>query len=177
MTTESTIVQTAEFNPKIKTYLLLYNAFVMTVTLIGIPFLIFWFVGLGQYFSRRYYKNLTCKLTDRHLVFRKGVLFKVEKTIPLENIQDITFLENPLLNALELRILKIETAGQSNPQGSDMRLIGIMDSADFKENVLRQREVIKTENWQSSTQPAADQDQVVELLKDIKKLLEDIKSK
>lgn len=129
MTHLSYTVQVAELNPKIKTYTLLVVGFFMLVTLAGIPLLIFWFLGLGQYFSRRYCENLKCKLTDRHLVYKKGVLFKVEKTIPLENIQDLTFIENTLLNVLELRILKIETAGHSNPQGNDMKLIEILDSA------------------------------------------------
>ena len=96
MTPHSTTVQTAEFNPKIKTYLLLVIGFIMFVTVAGIPLLIFWFLGVGQYFCRKYYENLKCKLTDRHLVYKKGVLFKVEKTIPLENIQNLTFIENPL---------------------------------------------------------------------------------
>lgn len=177
MTTETSIIQTAEFNPKIKIYLLVYIGFILTVTIIGIPFLIFWFAGLGQLFCRRYYQNLTCKLTDRHLIFKKGVMFKVEKTIPLENIQDLTFIENPLLNAMDLRILKIETAGQSNPQGSDMKLIGIMSSAEFKENVLRQRELIRSGSKLASSQPTSGQDEVVSLLKEIREILNDIKNK
>ena len=96
-------------------------------------------MGLGQYISKRYYENISCELSSNHLEFKKGVLFKVEKTIPLENIQDLTFIENPLLKHLDLRILKIETAGQSNPKGSDMKLIGIIDSVDFKKKVLYQR--------------------------------------
>ena len=177
MTTASKIVHTAEFNPKIKVYLLLYVAFILTLTLVGIPLLIFWFLGLGQYISRRFYENLKCKLTDRHLEFKKGVLFKVEKTIPLENIQDLTFIENPLLKYLDLRILKIETAGQSNPQGSDMKLIGIVNSADFKEQVLHQRDLLKTENRVSSSVSETGNEQVVDLLKEIKDILNDIKNK
>ena len=177
MTTKSKIIQSAEFNPKIKLYLLLYVAFILALTVVGIPFLIFWFLGLGQYISRRFYENLKCKLTDRHLEFKKGVLFKVEKTIPLENIQDLTFIENPLLKYLDLRILKIETAGQSNPQGSDMKLIGIVNSSDFKEKVLHQRELLKTENRIDNKQSDTSNDQIVDLLKDIKDILVEIKNK
>lgn len=177
MTTDSTIIQTAEFNPKIKSYILLSVAFILTITVAGIPFLIFWFIGLGQYISRRYYENLKCKLTDRHLEFKKGVLFKVEKTIPLENIQDITFIENPLLKYLDLRILKIETAGQSNPQGSDMKLVGIISSLDFKEKVLHQRELLRTEHRVDNRQTETGNKQIADLLGEIKDILNDIKNK
>lgn len=177
MTTKSKIIQSAEFNPKIKLYLLLSVAFIMTLTIVGIPFLIFWFLGLGQYICSRYYENLKCKLTARHLEFKKGVLFKVEKTIPLENIQDLTFIENPLLKYLDLRILKIETAGQSNPQGSDMKLIGIINSSDFKEKVLHQRELLKTDNRIDNIKSETSNEQIVDLLKEIKDILNDIKNK
>jgi len=177
MTLGSTLIQKAEFNPKIKTYILLVVAFFLTISVAGIPLLVFWFLGLGQYISNRFYKNLKCQLTDRHLEFKKGILFKVEKTIPLENIQDLTFIENPLLKYLDLRILKIETAGQSNPQGSDMKLIGIISASGFKENVLHQRELLVTVNRKDSRQSDTNNEQIVAVLKEIKDILNDIKNK
>jgi len=87
MILDSKLILKAEFNPKIKTYILITVAFFLLITLVGIPILIFWFLGLGQYISRRYYENISCELTTNHLEFKKGVLFKVEKTIPLENIK------------------------------------------------------------------------------------------
>ena len=177
MTPEPDLIKTAEFNPSIKRYILLLVAFILTMTLFGIPFLIVWFVGPGQYISRRYYENLKCKLTVRHLVFSKGVIFKVEKTIPLENIQDLTFIENPLLKLLDLRILKVETAGHSNPQGSDMKLVGIINSADFKEEVLQQRELLRTEFRTENKQAASNNKQILDILKEMKNLLKDIKNK
>lgn len=136
MTLDTKLIEKAEFNPKIKTYIFLTFAFVMLITIIGIPILIIWLLGLGQYISKRYYENLSCELTTNHLEFKKGVLFKVEKTIPLENIQDLTFVENPLLKHLDLRILKIETAGHSNPKSSNIQLIGIIGAREFKKKVL-----------------------------------------
>jgi putative membrane protein len=177
MTLESNLIQMAEFNPKIKTYILLVVAFFLIISVVGIPLLIFWLLGLGQYISRRYYENLKCKLTNRHLEFKKGVLFKVEKTIPLENIQDLTFIENPFLKYLDLRILKIETAGQSNPQGSDMKLIGIIKSSDFKEKVLYQRELLKTENRSENRQTETSNEQTNNILMEIRDILNDIKNK
>jgi putative membrane protein len=177
MTSESNLIQMAEFNPKIKTYILLVVAFFLIITVVGIPLLIIWFLGLGRYISRHFYENLECKLTNRHLEFKKGMLFKVEKTIPLENIQDLTFIENPFLKYLDLRILKIETAGHSNPEGSDMKLIGIIKSSDFKEKVLYQRELLQTENRSENRQTETSNEQTNKLLIEIRDILNDIKNK
>ncbi len=174
MSASSTVVTQASFNPKIKTYILLVVAFFLTISVMGIPLLLVWFLGLGQYISRRYYEHLSCQLTERHLEFKKGVLFKVEKTIPLENIQDLTFIENPLLKYLDLRILKIETAGQSNPRGSDMKLIGIERSAQFKDQVLKQRELLKTEKPHAGTDSLNNSDQIIRLLTEIRDTLNGI---
>lgn len=177
MTPESKTIVIADFNPQIKTYLLIVIALIMTISLIGIPFLIIWFLGLGQYYSKRYYENLICELTTRNLTFKKGVMFKVEKTIPLENIQDLTFIENPLLKAFDLRILKIETAGQSNPQGSDMKLIGIIGSSEFKNKVLKQRELLNSEVSASTEVNLSSQEQILDVLKEIRSLVKDMSKK
>ncbi len=105
-------------------------------------------------------------------------MFRVEKTIPLENIQDLTFLDNPFLRWFDLRILKIETAGGSNPQGSDMKLVGILDTPAFKEAVLEQRTIIRNKNMSevTGTAPALDAD-VTELLTEIRDLLKEVKNR
>lgn len=177
MAAQSNIIKQAEFNPKIKQYILLVVAFLLFVSVIGIPILIIWLFGLGRYISKRYYDNLECKLTNRHLEFKKGVLFKIEKTIPLENIQDLTFIENPFLKYLDLRVLKIETAGQSNPKGSDMKLIGIVDASIFKEQVLTQREVVQSGKQTKSDNSVSTNEKTNFLLEEIRDLLNDIKNK
>ena len=176
MRKESTTIRKAEFNPSIKTYILIVTGFLFFISIIGIPIMIVWYLGLGQYISRRYYENLKCTLTTHHLEFKIGVLFKVEKTIPLENIQDLTFIQNPLLNLLDLKVLKIETAGQSNPNGSDMKLMGIVNSADFKDAVLKQRELL-TNNLYRSDAGNGNENQTLSLLSEIRDILNEIKNK
>ena len=177
MTLESKLIQMADFNPRIKNYIFVVVGFFLTISVVGIPLLIVWFLGLGQYVSRHFFENLKCKLTDRHLEFKKGMLFKIEKTIPLENIQDLTFIDNPFLKYFDLRILKIETAGQSNKEGSDMKLIGIINSSDFKKKVLYQRQVLKTENKSEYRQTEKSKEQTANILKEIRDILNDIKNK
>lgn len=178
MKKETIIIQQAEFNPRIKKYILFIVAFFLFVSIAGIPLILVWYLGLGQYVSRRYYENLKCRLTDSHLEFKKGILFRVEKTIPLENIQDITFIDNPFLRWFDLRILKIETAGSSNPTGSDMKLIGIIDTPEFKEKVLEQRTIIRNKALTMMGGGTGSGDDLsIEILKEIRDLLKDIKNK
>ena len=112
------------------------------VSLIGIVFIPFWLL-IGWYFCKRFYNSLECTLTEKTIELKKGVLFHVEKTIPLDRIQDLTLRDGPLLRALNLCMVEIETAGQSNPQGSDAKIIGIDDAKEFRDSVLKQRDVMR----------------------------------
>jgi putative membrane protein len=178
MKKDPVIIKQAEFNERIRKYIFWVVMFYMFISVAGIPLIFLWVAGLGQLISRRYYERLECQLTETHLEFKKGVMFRVEKTIPLENIQDLTFLDNPFLRWFDLRILKIETAGGSNPQGSDMKLIGIIDTPAFKKMVLEQRSVIRNKNLSETTgSPTALGDESIALLKEIRDLLKEIKAK
>jgi putative membrane protein len=171
MKSKPTVLKEAQFSPKIKGFVLLLGALLMAVSIVGIVLLPFWLLGLGQYLGKRYYESLSCRLTTRHLEFKKGVFFKVEKTIPLENIQDLTFINNPILQIFDLQMLKIETAGSSNVNGSDMKLLGIINLSDFKTEVLDQRDVL-TERYESGMSENASSDSAV--LLEIRDLLQKI---
>jgi putative membrane protein len=133
----------AQFNPLIRPYLMLYVAGIMAMTIVLIPLVVVWVLGVGQWWSRHYFDKLSCELTDTVLHFTKGILFQVEKTIPLENIQDVTFIEGPLLRRFNLSILKIETAGQSQGQAHAMELIGIIDAQAYRNAILTRREAAR----------------------------------
>ncbi len=173
MSNKPTILRTAEFNPKLKTYLNLYGAFIFLISFIGIPLLPFWFI-IAPFFINKYYERLECDLTTRSLRFKKGFLVQVEKTIPLDKIQDLTFKEGPLLKGLGLSILKIETAGNAANAGADMSLIGIVDPHEFRKMVFDQRDKV-TDNTSSSS--ADSSESIVEVLQDIRDSLKSIETK
>lgn len=141
---QGTTIRTAEFNIVLRTYILLYVGFFLTISIIGIPLAIIWFCGVGQWYSRHYFDKLECVLTDKNLSFKKGIIVQFEKTIPLENIQDMSFIEGPLLRHFNLCVLKIETAGGSAHNGANnMSLVGIKDAQSFRLQVLEQRTLLK----------------------------------
>ncbi|MES2149040.1 MAG: PH domain-containing protein [Pseudomonadota bacterium] len=135
----------ARFNPLIKPFLVLQIGLAMACTVIGIPLALIWFLGVGRWWAQHYYDRLECQLGEHTLRYRKGILVTVEKTIPLENIQDVTFVEGPILRHFQLSTLKFETAGHSAGQASDMQLTGIMDAHEFRNRILAAREALKAQ--------------------------------
>ena len=146
----------ARFNAKLSTYLFWYGLLMLLASVVGILLIPFWVLGLGQWYARRYISSLECELTERYLRFQKGVLYQVEKTIPLDNIQDLTFKEGPLLRYFELSVLEIETASQAAQGQNDMKLIGIDDAAAFRDRVITQRERITGRDEEAPRRPSGD---------------------
>lgn len=143
MTTPAPI--TARFNPLYRPYLVVTIGLTFACTIIGIPLAIIWFCGVGQWWAEHYFNKLLCVLDGKTLRFRKGIIFQVEKTIPLENIQDVTFIEGPLLKKFNLATLKFETAGHSQGQANDMRLTGIIDAHEFRNRIIEARENLRAQ--------------------------------
>jgi putative membrane protein len=170
------ILLKAEFNPLIRPYLVLYVAAILCSTIVGIPLALIWVCGVGQWWARHYFDKLECHLTDKTLHFRKGILIQVEKTIPLENIQDVTFLEGPILRRFNLSTIKFETAGHSAGQASNMHLTGIIDAHHFRNQILAAREALKLRNQAApqSLASASQQEAQLAVLQGIERRLDEI---
>lgn len=144
----------ASFDPQVRTYWLLSGALTLTCTVVGIPFLLLWF-PIGLWATQRYLNSMECVLMPRALKVKKGIFVRVEKTIPLDKITDMGMVQGPIMRALNLETLSIETAGQSGASGSGfVTLTGIVNAKAFREAVLAQRDKI-TEKETSPATPAA----------------------
>lgn len=160
----------ASFNPLVRRYMLIYVAWWLLISVIFSPLIVIWVLGPGQWWAAEYFRKLRCELDDKVLSFRKGILFQVEKTIPLENIQDVTFIEGPLLRQFNLSLLRIETAGQSPNQAHTMQLVGIVDAHALRAEILRRRERLRVQ-----PAPSTDGDErQAKLLEDIRDRLDEI---
>lgn len=152
-TGDEAVLRQATFNPKLRTYWLLTGAFVLTVSIVGIPLLIFWF-PIGYALTGRYMERLRCVLTEKNLHVARGVLVRQEKTVPLDKITDLAMSHGPIMRHLGLRGLSVETAGQSGP-GSLIKLVGIEGTEEFRAAVLAQRERVGAAGRAPSAPPAA----------------------
>ena len=153
-------VTSARFNPLYRAYLVVTIGLAMICSIIGLPLAVIWFCGVGQWWARHYFDLMQCTLDAKALRFRKGILFQVEKTIPLENIQDVTFIEGPVLRHFQLATLKFETAGHSAGQASDMHLTGIIDAHEFRNRILERRDALR-QRTHGATAPDAGQHELL----------------
>jgi putative membrane protein len=145
------ILQKATFNPKVITYIFLVVLFYLVVSIAGWLLLPLWLFGLGQWLSKKFFHTLECQLTTKNLRFSKGLIFHIEKTIPLENIQDLSFYGGPILRWLGLTLIRVETAGGGGKHDNSMMTIpGINNAEEFKIKILNQREKVIKEKYQIS---------------------------
>ncbi|MEX0609797.1 MAG: PH domain-containing protein [Balneolaceae bacterium] len=175
MSNKATILYEADFNPKIKTYLLTTVSLILLITLFGIALIPFWLL-IGSYYLNKYFERLECDLTTRSLRFKKGYIFHTERTIPLDKIQDLTFKEGPLLKYFGLSILKVETAGNSGPNNPDLSLIGIVNATEFRNMVLDQRDRV-TDNTNIAPSTSSETESMTDILKDIRDSLKRMEEK
>ncbi len=144
----------ARFDEKLKTYWLFQIAWILAVTFVGIPLLPLWFFGIGQLLCAKRYDHLKARLTPKTLHISSGYLFKVEKHIPLDKIQDLSLREGPILRKLGLAALTIETAGNSQQGMPDASLTGLVEAPGFRDAVLDQRDQLAEGRVHASATPA-----------------------
>lgn len=174
MSNTSLVIREATFNSKVKTYIFFIVLFYLVTSIIGLILVPFWVFGLGQWISGKFFKTLSCELSEKHLKFSKGMILHIEKTIPLENIQDVSFIGGPILRSFGLTMIRVETAGGGGAQHNNMMsMMGINNAEEFKMLILAQREKIILEKYSFNTPAGSGSD--VQLLSDIKSELKEIK--
>jgi putative membrane protein len=175
---EERVVWEAEFNPHVTTYWLLNGALILTVTIVGIPLLPVWFI-VGWTITGRYLKSHRCTLTNRSVKVARGVFTKREQTVPLDRITDVGLVQGPIMRVFDIEALTIETAGQTTP-GSLLQLAGIKDGRQFRDAVLKQRDLVvgSEEDRQApaaappTLAPASDQTALLEDIRDTLRRIE-----
>ena len=164
MANTENIIAVADFDPKVKTYWLVLGLFIGLVTVVGIV-LIPLVVIIILLMSQRILDAMSAELFERKLVVKRGVFVKVEKSIPLEKITDVSLTQGPLMRYFGLYKLDFETAGQSG-EGALVSLLGVVDAINFRETILAQKDSL------AGVKPAdaASVDPMIELLKSVRSI-------
>lgn len=168
------ILRDAEFDPRVCTYWLLSGAIIMLVCLFTIPLIPFWFI-FGRMITGKFLERISCTLTEQTLIVKKGLFNRIEKTIPLEKITDLALQQGPIMRRMGLKSLSVETAGASGGQSALVSLVGIVDTVEFRDTVLAQRDRLNSAKSQtgSPSTPSLERD----VLSDIRDTLKRIEAK
>ena len=166
------VLKKATFNPDVRKYWLLSGALILMCTIVGIPLIAIWYL-LGMWITGRYLERMECTLTEKTLIVKKGILIRVEKTIPLDKITDLGMIQGPIMRHWNIHALSVETAGSTSP-GALVKLHGIEDVKEFRDRVLKQRDALSHAEGGAipqSAAPAQQDSRVVELLEEIRDAL------
>ena len=171
---QAEVVRVAQFDPKVQTYWFVQGAMthlVLVSAVIGVVTLPLWLFGLGQWLSARRFAYTSAVLTQRAVHLKTGYWLRVEKTVPLEQIQDLATHSGPLLRAFGLSSVQLETAGGSPANGaSDLLLHGLIDADGFRDAVLSARDALVAGRGGALPPPpaAAPTDDTLAVLRDIR---------
>ena len=136
---EESIIRQAEFNQSVKTYWVLTSCIPFVASLFGIPLLVIW-IPIALVIADKYVRSLELTLTEKSVKLKKGVIVKVEKTIPLDKITNLGLSQGPIMRGLGIQGLTVETAGSTTP-GALVSLPGVVDAREFRDAVLHQKEL------------------------------------
>lgn len=172
MSTRPQVLIEAEFNPRVKTYWMLSTIIICCVTIVGIPFLLI-ALPIAYFIGQKYLDRMRCALTERTLIVEKGILNRIETSIPLDKITDLGLRQGPIMRYFDLHALRVETAGSGNA-GALITLVGVNDGRAFRDAVLERRDLVTDNRGDSSAAEPAESDSV--LLAEIRDTLQRIES-
>lgn len=138
--TKPVTLRVAEIDPNVRPYYIVYTVMLCVCTLFGIVLLPI-LIPLGYYFVRKYHDKLSVTLTSRTLEIRRGLLTRVESTVPLEKVTDLHMFQGPIMRHFGLNGFWVETAGHATPF-TRLSVIGLVDAHGFRRMVLEQRDAL-----------------------------------
>lgn len=170
MTPSNDVLLEGTIDPAVKRYWLWSAPIVFGLTIVLIPLIPVYLI-VGSFLIDRWIAHLACTLTERHLIIKKGVLNKVESTIPLARITDLQLFQGPIMRLFGIHGFRVETAGQSaGPGAALVNMVGIVDTHGFREAVLTQRDRIEA-GEHAAPRPPAEGDDLAALAVEIRDAL------
>ncbi len=145
------VITRAEIAENVVKYHLLSTAVLMTCLVVTIPFMLI-VLPIQWFFTNLHYKHLSCELTESAVKVDKGVLNRVEKTIPLEKITDVAFFQGPVMRYMNIDGIRFETAGQSGV-GALVNIMGMKNCRAFRDAVLEQKDEVIGRKKRSAPAP------------------------
>ena len=164
----------AKIDNKVKHYWLVLTLIICVCGIISI-FVIPLIVPIVLFAVHKHLQALSVELFHRKLVVKRGIFTKIEKSVPLEKITDISMVQGSLMRAFGLYRLNVETAGQSGV-GALVSVLGIIEANTFREKVIAQKDAI-TGQVASAESDISQDDLLLQSVQNIEALLQKLLAK
>ena len=157
-------------------YLFAFWALLCIATLTGVVVVPVFIPFYWLWYKPRYREFHSIELSERSVNIRKGVIFRNEIYVPLDRITDVTVSQGPLMRWAGVYGIKIESAGQTTPDGGANMVVD-RDPRTFREAVLDRAEAVKSGEVSATQRESSDtefpQEQLLTEIRDILKRIEE----
>jgi membrane protein YdbS with pleckstrin-like domain len=125
------------------------------------------------YWIPRFSASIAYTLTEKEIVWRRGVWFKNTGIVPYDRITNVDIAQGPLSRSLGIAALKLQTAGYSGQQKAEIRLEGMTEFEELREFIMGFVRGKRPRAVQTFAREESAQEKMLEELVRIRQLLED----
>jgi hypothetical protein len=129
--------------------------------------------------TKLYYTSMWYELHDDEMRWKRGVIFRRTGIVPYNRITNIDIRQGPVMRALEISTLSIQTAGYSGQAQAEIRSEAIVHAEELRELIRTLVRVCSGGNGTGTGRPdqvplikPADLQQILEELRAVRALLE-----
>jgi uncharacterized protein len=83
--------------------------------------------------TRLYYESMSYELHDDEMRWKRGVIFRRTGIVPYNRITNIDIMQGPVMRALGISTLSIQTAGYSGQARAEIRIEAIVHAEELRE--------------------------------------------
>ncbi len=174
---ETSAVVKAELASNTTNYIFVWVMFICTICVVSIPLIPIVAIVYFAWYRPRYMHFHSLTLTEQTVEVKRGVVFRTQTSIPLDRVTDVSVNQGPLMRFFDIYSITVESAGQTQLQGS-ANMLGVIDPYGFRSAVMRNAELYKRPtvgDAASQAVPAMPDDDMAEaqssLLREIRDIL------
>ncbi|MFW5903646.1 MAG: PH domain-containing protein [Halolamina sp.] len=129
------------------------------------------------WYNRAFERSAAYRLTPEEIQYRRGVWVKKQSEVPYKRVTNVTTAEGPIQRRVGAGSVEIHTAGRSAQAGAEMKVQGVEDFEDIKDQVMdevRAHRGVAADEGEAPAEPptAAPGDASEELLEEVRQIRE-----
>jgi membrane protein YdbS with pleckstrin-like domain len=119
-----------------------------------------------------YYRSISYRFTETEMIWKRGVWFRATGIVPYTKVTNVDMVQGPLMRALGIATLRVQTAGYNAASGptSELKIEGVVEHEALRELIMSY--VRDQKAAVPSPVPISDDRRMLEELVKIRQLLE-----